>query len=486
MDIVVAIIVCPVLVNVSGRDFVLFREFPVAADREARFVEHEVVAQVVAPFKRDVRRERTIADIVVGLDARAEIMGGFGLLIVLHHFAGHKPFAVPDIHFASISPLREVAKAGAQAGGGQTACHLIALTQTQRESANGELSRQVGIEAVFGAPEAVVNVVAVESATVVAIVFLALLRIAVVDVGIAGRGFEELGGLIGKAQRSGPAREAFQLLLGAEIDACVNTELLREFFFGGYFGPETEVVASHAREREGSQGCKGHEAGCLEDAHRMVGGLVIICWYLENAVDRFDGFFGVVVINAQHGHIGQEVDSAHFHAHDFQSEALLKVGLEFFITLGNDEVYIVVAHEFASNATHEQIVLCAPNGCQQQEVGRKAFHQAEVGLRAVEHRKGNEEEEVGHLTDGHALCSITDDAENGKQAQSRSDLQVGTVHQVNQHEDADGEQNEGEIIIAAASLGIIEEMDNGPHDGEVEQKADTHFEQSVEVAEILT
>lgn len=230
MDIIVAVIVCPILVDVSGRDFVLLRELPVAADREARFVEHEVVAQVVAPFEGDVRRERAITDVVVGLDTRAEIVGGFGLLIVLHHFAGHKLIAVPGIHFASISPLREVAKAGALAGGGQTARHLVALTEAQREAADGELSRQVGIEAVFGAPEAVVNVVAVESAAVVAIVFLALLRIAVVDIGITGRGFEELGGLIGEAQRSGPAREAFQLLLGAEIDACVNTELLREFF----------------------------------------------------------------------------------------------------------------------------------------------------------------------------------------------------------------------------------------------------------------
>ena len=317
MDIVVAIIVCPVLVDVSGRDFVLLREFPVAADREARFVEHEVVAQIVAPFEGDVRRERAMADVIVGLDARAEIVGGFGLLVVLNHFAGHKLIAVPAIHFASISPLYDVAKAGALAGGGQTACHLIALTEAQRETADGEFSRQVGIEAVFGAPEAVVNVVAVESATVVAIVFLALLRIAVVDIGIAGRGFEELGGLIGKAQRTGPARDAFQLLLGTKIDAGIDAKLPREFLFGGYFGPETEVVAGHAREREGGQGGKGQEAGCLEDAHRMVGGLVIICWYFENAVDRFDGFVGVVVINAKHGHIGQEVDSAHFHAHDF-------------------------------------------------------------------------------------------------------------------------------------------------------------------------
>ena len=44
----------------------------------------------------------------------------------------------------------------------------------------------------FGAPKAVVNVVAVEVTTVVAIVFLALLRIAVVDVGIASRSLEEL------------------------------------------------------------------------------------------------------------------------------------------------------------------------------------------------------------------------------------------------------------------------------------------------------
>ena len=116
-----------------------------------------------------------MADVIVGLDARAEIVGGFGLLVVLHHFAGHKIIAVPAIHFASISPLYDVAKAGALAGGGQTARHLVALTQAQRETADGELSRQVGIEAVFGAPEAVVNVVAVESATIVAIVFLLLI-----------------------------------------------------------------------------------------------------------------------------------------------------------------------------------------------------------------------------------------------------------------------------------------------------------------------
>ena len=82
----------------------------------------------------------------------------------------------------------------------------------------------------------------------------------------------------------------------------------------------------------------------------------------------------------------------------------------------------------------------------------------------IDHAHSHQHEEISHLSDGHSFRAITDNAENGKQAECSSCVHQIIFHQGHKHEDADGHDDKYEHIIAAITLGEIEATcDNGHH-----------------------
>ena len=72
-----------------------------------------------------------------------------------------------------------------------------------------------------------------------------------------------------------------------------------------------------------------------------------------------------------------------------------------------------------------------------------------------------------------------------EQSERGAYLEVGAVHEIDEHEDAHGEEQKGEVVVAPPALGIVEHVDDEPDDGEVEEETQAHFHESVEVAEVF-
>ena len=98
---------------------------------------------------------------------------------------------------------------------------------------------------------------------------------------------------------------------------------------------------------------------------------------------------------------------------------------------------------------------------------------------AVHHTEGDQQEQVGHLTDGHAFRAVTYNAEDGKQSQSHSctNALVAAKKEIDKGKDADTHQNERKVIVAPTPLGIIEIVYNDPHKEGVEGRTDEQVQQ---------
>jgi hypothetical protein len=109
-----------------------------------------------------------------------------------------------------------------------------------------------------------------------------------------------------------------------------------------------------------------------------------------------------------------------------------------------------------------------PHNDDEYQIDNEALNDVEVTRLTVQHRKGDEEEEVGHFADGHALRAVTDDAKDGKESEGGTyhsgvgdgSYDFSTHEQVDEHEDAYREQDECEVVITALPLGEVEEMDD--------------------------
>ena len=188
---------------------------------------------------------------------------------------------------------------------------------------------------------------------------------------------------------------------------------------------------------------------------------------------------GVFVEHAEHGHIRQEIHGSHIHARNLHAEALFKVGLEFFVAFGLYEVDVVVLDKLAAFAIGGEVILGAPYHEYHDEVDNDAAHEVEITRLGIEHGEGHDEEEVRHLADGHALGAVADNAEDGEESEGCANTHVGRVaqKQVDEHEDADGQQDKSEIVVTTMTLGIVEEMYKYPYDHGVKQEATYHGQQ---------
>lgn len=199
-----------------------------------------------------------------------------------------------------------------------------------------------------------------------------------------------------------------------------------------------------------------------------------VAGYLEETVNGLDAALRVNIEHAEHGHVRQEIHGAYFHASDLQTQSGFEVGLEVIVAVGTDEVDIVVLHEFAALIACGEEILAGPHADEEHGVDGNLLDEGQRIAFSVDHRKGDEEEQIGHLADGYTLRAITDDAEDGKKSEGSPHTHVvlASKQQGNQHEDAHGEEDEREVVVTTSAFGIVEEVDNNPSDQRVEQKAD--------------
>ena len=181
-----------------------------------------------------------------------------------------------------------------------------------------------------------------------------------------------------------------------------------------------------------------------------------------------------MIEDAEHGHVGQKIDGADFDAIDFDAETFFEVFFQFVHSVGTDEVDVVILHQLASLTLVREEVLAKPNAADEDGVDDELVHKREGVEATIDDREGNEEEEIGHLSDGHTLCAIADDAEDGEESEGGADAHVARALQQegDEHEDTDGEKDEGEIVVSSVTFGIVEEVNNYPSDEGIDSETD--------------
>ena len=76
------------------------------------------------------------------------------------------------------------------------------------------------------------------------------------------------------------------------------------------------------------------------------------------------------------------------------------------------------------------------------------------------------------------ICDDEDDdfcdAEDGEESEGRADAHVARALQKegDEHEDTDGEKDEGEIVVSSVTFGIVEEVNNYPSDEGIDGETD--------------
>ena len=181
--------------------------------------------------------------------------------------------------------------------------------------------------------------------------------------------------------------------------------------------------------------------------------------------------FGVDIVNAQHGHVGQEVDSSHFDMGDFKSLTRFKVGFECVVAFGFDQGNVVVFHIFAAFVRSEE-AFAQLHANQEHGVDEQLFEQTDGVALAVDNTQRYEKEQVSHFANRHTFGAVTDDAEDGKKSEGGTDAHVVGVakEQGNEHEHADAEQYKREIVVAATAFRIVKEMYYQPNDDAVDEQ----------------
>lgn len=203
-----------------------------------------------------------------------------------------------------------------------------------------------------------------------------------------------------------------------------------------------------------------------------------------------------MIVDFEHGHVLEEIYGSHFNTRHLNAQTLGKVGNEFGLAVGADEVDVVVAYVFAAriggeerfakrDAAHEGGV---DRQNQAPSVENRGFGMGvDVGLfahLAVDDAQCDEEEKIGHFADGEALRAVTNNAEDGKKTEGCAHADI--AHRIAQkeedeEEDAHREEHIGEIIIAAVAFGVIEEVDNTPHHEGVQAERTKEMRNHVEI-----
>ena len=171
------------------------------------------------------------------------------------------------------------------------------------------------------------------------------------------------------------------------------------------------------------------------------------------------------------------------------TDALLQVGDEFGAPFRDDEVDAVIEDEFGGGVLEQFLVLEHPDQAHDEEVGQDG-HQQRTPVQdimrfrsggayqviqrrqAVHGGEGDDDEQVGHLPDGYGLGPVPDYAEDGEQAQGEAHAHFHVAHDVQEHEHGRGEHHEGEEVVAAPALAVVEQAHDDPAHEKVQEKAD--------------
>ena len=190
-----------------------------------------------------------------------------------------------------------------------------------------------------------------------------------------------------------------------------------------------------------------------------------------------------LVADADHGHIAEEVDGADIDLDHLDAKALLEVGNELGAALRGDEFDAVVLHE--SRGAGLDVELAEPY-CQRDDgIGEQHLEDGHIDGDGIDEREGDDDEEIGHLADGHRIRAVTHDGEDTEESDADTHgglaLQVFEYeyHEEDDEEDGHRDEHEREVEVAPATLTVIQAVDDEPGEHDVDQQADEHHQEIV-------
>ena len=92
----------------------------------------------------------------------------------------------------------------------------------------------------------------------------------------------------------------------------------------------------------------------------------------------------------------------------------------------------------------------------------------------VHYRDGNDYKQIGHLADRHCLRTIAYHAEDSKQTEHETGLNIKQLHQPEEQEHCRREKHKSAVIVTAMTYAVIDEVYYYPGNKEVEKK---HYRQ---------
>jgi hypothetical protein len=146
----------------------------------------------------------------------------------------------------------------------------------------------------------------------------------------------------------------------------------------------------------------------------------------------------------------------------------------------SDEVYLFINNEFAIFHLH-YLSFHYPSHDNENKVGGEQLCVADAGGQSIDDRYADNHEQISHFSDWHCLGSVTHNAENGKQAERQSHLQLLMSQQEDKQKYGGAYQHESVEVIAAFGFAVVEPAHDDKRDDGVEQKTDNQFRKTVNV-----
>lgn len=182
------------------------------------------------------------------------------------------------------------------------------------------------------------------------------------------------------------------------------------------------------------------------------------------------------VEDADHSHIADEIDMSDLGSCNIEASALTEIGDQLITLLGTDFGDIIVGDEFGAYVFEAKFLFGNPNGYKEEGIGGKSLTDREILREAIDDGEGDDNKEVGHLTYGHLLGAIANDAEDGKETESEAHLNLEGAEEVDHQEDGYGDNDEDKEVVATTATGVVEETRESKNDDEVEEKTEDHIE----------
>ena len=163
---------------------------------------------------------------------------------------------------------------------------------------------------------------------------------------------------------------------------------------------------------------------------------------------------------------------ADFHLADIQARTLDEIGFQVFLLAVFGVLDTIVKDDLRGRVLQQLGAVQNPDDNHRQQVDHEQLGVTRRKRHAIDDAEAHHHKEVGHLTDLDGLRSVTYHAEDGEETQGVGDVHLHVLHQRDDEEDDHGKHEEGEVIVLAVGLLVIEEVDDDPADEEVEHEAD--------------